>query len=132
MMPRRRLVDDMTGAAAIEFAFAIPVLACVMIGILQFGMILHASGGMRHAVGEGIRHAKIYPNASSTEVLAEVRDALSGINPAGITSLTFERGTSNNAQFGRISMTYQIQPVIPFVPMDLLTLTESKTAYVHN
>lgn len=124
------LASDERGATVIEFAFALPVLVTLMVGILQYGMILHTSGGLRNALGEGIRHAKVYPSATQASVLQKTRDALPGIDPNGITALTFERGVSNGAAFGRLSITYQAEAVIPFVPVQAITLTETKTAYL--
>ena len=125
------LFKDVRGAAVIEFAFALPVIAMVMIGILQMGMVLHASGGVRHALGEGIRYARVNPEATPTEVVAHARAALQGIDRHGITALTFQRGTSPaGANFGRIAMRYEITTVIPFVPLAPFVLNETKTTYL--
>lgn len=124
------LALDKRGATIVEFALALPVLVTLMVGILQYGIILHASGGLRNALGEGIRHAKVYPGASQASVLQTTRDAMVGIDPGGITALTFERGVSNGAAFGRLSITYQAEAVVPFVPVQAITLTQAKTAYL--
>ncbi len=58
-MKLRKLASHRDGAVAIEMAFALPVLVTLMIGILQFGLILQASGAMRHGIGEGLRFAKV-------------------------------------------------------------------------
>ncbi len=130
-MITHRLLKDIRGAAVIEFAFALPVIAVVMIGILQMGMVLHASGGMRDALGAGIRYARINPAATPAEVVAHARAALQGINRNGITSLTFQRGTSSaGAKFGRIAMRYEITAVIPFVPLTPFVLNQTKTTYL--
>lgn len=129
-MSAPRLFFDKQGATVVEFAVALPVLVVLMIGILQYGIVLHTSGGLRNALGEGIRHAKVFPNATEASVLQKTRDALVGINPGGITALTFERGVSNGAAFGRLTVSYQAKPVIPFVPVQVITLTETKTAYL--
>lgn len=129
-MKLARIGADQRGAAAVEFALAIPALITLMIAILQFGIVLHASGGVRHAVGEGIRHAKVYPDATEAQIYDKVRNSMAGVNPAGITSLTFERGTANGADFGRVTMQYELQPVIPFAAIPPITFNESRTAYL--
>jgi Flp pilus assembly protein TadG len=125
-----RLGEDLRGAAAVEFALAVPVLVTLMIGILQFGIVLHASGAVRHAVGEGIRHAKVYADATEAQVYQKIRDSMAGVNPAGITSLEFDRGTANGADFGRVTMQYKLQPVIPFAAIPPITFNETRTAYL--
>ncbi len=128
----RTFARDEKGAAVVEFALAIPVLITLMVGILQFGIVLHTSGGLRHAVGEGLRFAKINPHATTAQVVAETRAHLDGIDPAGITAIDFQRGTSNGAQFGRLTINYQATPVIPFVPREVIALSETRQAYLQN
>lgn len=125
-----RVLRDSRGGTAVEFAFALPVLVMVMIGILQFAIVMHASGAMRHVVGEGIRYAKVYPNATTEQVLTEARDSFAGIEAANVTELSFERGSSNGASFARMTMRYQLQPVIPFAPLPAILLSQTKTAYL--
>ncbi len=130
-MTTQSLLKDTRGAAVIEFAFALPTIAIVMVGILQMGMALHASGGMRHALGEGIRYARIKPNATDAQVEGHARAALLGIDGDGIRALTFDRGTTSGGQsFGRISMRYEIAMVIPFVPLPPFELEQTKTTYL--
>ena len=60
MKLHRILKRDERGAAAIEFAVAIPVLVLFIWGILQVGLLLQAHAGMQHALGEGARFATLY------------------------------------------------------------------------
>lgn len=125
------LLKDIRGAAVIEFAFALPTIAIIMMGILQMGLVLHASGGMRYALAEGIRFARVNPQATSAQVEGRARAALLGIDRNGITSLTFVRGTSSGgASFGRMAMRYEIAVAIPFVSLPPFVLNETKTTYL--
>lgn len=126
-----RLASDAGAAAAIEAAFALPILILIMIGSLQLGMILHASAGMRHAVGEGIRFARVYPNATEAEILQRVRQSFSGIAPANVTALSATRGEmANKARFARITMRYRADTVVPFIPLPPILLEEEKTTWL--
>jgi len=129
-MKLRNLIADVRGAAVIDFAFAMPVLITLMIGILQLSLVLQASGAMRNAVGEGMRYAKVHPSASESDVLAKARAGLAGINPDGIVALTLQRGTTNGADFARITMRYQLDPMIPFADIPPIVLNQSKFAYL--
>ena len=129
-MMLRRLFADKRGSTVIEFAFALPVLAMLMLGILQYGIVLHASGGLRHALGEGIRYAKVHPEASEAIVLQKTKESLVEIGPTKITSLTFVRGRTNGAQFGRLHIDYEITPLIPFLPIETIALSETRTSYL--
>ena len=126
----RALLTNREGSSTIDFAFALPVLATMMIGMVQMGVTLHTSGALRHAAGEGIRLAKVNPDATETEVLNEVRDELVAMKADNITNLTFTRGTSNGADFGEVSISYRVDPIIKYLPVPAVTLTETKQAYL--
>ena len=125
-----RIVRDRQGAFGIEFAIALPILVALMIGILNFGLVFNANGSMRHAMGEGLRLAKVDPTVSDATVIATTRSALVGVNPNAVQTLTFRRGTVNNTETGTMTMTVQLQPIIPFAMIPPITMTETKQIYL--
>lgn len=131
MTRRARLARSAKGATAVEFAFAAPVLIMLMVGILQVAVALHAAGGVRHAIGEGVRFAKVHRLATEAEVEAQVRRNFTGVDQAKLRSLTVERGvTADGAPFARISISYEPQIVIPFLPPRTVRLEESRLVYL--
>lgn len=121
------------GGAIIEFAFALPILVTLLIGILQSSLMLYAKSGMRHGIGEGVRFAKVYRNlqSDSATVLNKVRATAYGVEPSGIQSLTYQRTTNANGEdLATITMTYQPNSFIPFVRKLPITLTEARTVYL--
>lgn len=126
----KNLRSDKSGAVVIEMAFALPVVIALMIGILQFALVLQASGAMRHGIGEGLRFAKVNASATPAQVEAEARANMAGVKLSGIQSLTFQRGTASGAAFGRIAMQYELTPLIPFAPLPAIQLNETRTAYL--
>ena len=127
----RSIGRNRTGSLGFEFAIAMPILVTLMLGVLQFGMALHASGSMRNAMGEGLRLAKVDPNATAAEVYAETRDEMVGVDQNGITSLVFTRGTAaNGAEFGKLVMKYTMKPLLPFAPIPDIVLEEEKQIYL--
>lgn len=129
-MRGRNLHRDERGSSIVEFALSLPILAMLMMAILQFSLVLHASGNLRHALGEGIRHAKINPHLTDAQVTDYTRDRLNAMDHSGIASLTFSRGTQNGASFGTLSITYEMTPMIPFMPIEVISLSETKRAYL--
>ena len=129
-MTTRKLLADTRGAVAIEAAFALPLLATLMIGILQFALVLQASGAMRHAIGEGLRYVKVHPDATSTEVLEVTKDAMAGVDLAGLKGTSYQKGSVNGAAYGRIILRYELTPLIPFVDLPPITLRETRRAYL--
>lgn len=126
----KRISSNDRGSIGLEFGLAIPILVALIIGVLQFGLILNANGSMRHAMGEGLRLAKVDPTASDTVVTDHVKAELVGVDPAGIQTLTFNRATSNNIDKGTMTMTIKLTPIIPFAMIPPITLTQTKTIYL--
>jgi Flp pilus assembly protein TadG len=130
----QRVRDDQTGAAAVEFVLALPVLVTLMIAILQFGLILQAQGAMRHGIGEGLRMAKVNAVATETQILDRARASMSGIDMNNVTSMSFTRGTSSVggevADWGRITVNYEMQPIIPFAPLPPIRLNATRRVYL--
>jgi len=131
MSSRKTLRACDQGVAAIEFAFAGPILIMLMIGMLQAAVALHAAGGVRHAIGEGARFAKVHRTASVDEVRAVVRSNFEGLHADRVKSLVVERGlTPAGAPFARIAMVYEPEIVIPFLKPRTLRFQESRLVYL--
>src|SRR4028119_2224507 len=80
MIGRRTIRKDERGVAAIEMAFALPILLLFVFGIFQFGVILHANAGMQHALGEGARYATLYPKPADNLIVDKMEEAVFGLN----------------------------------------------------
>ncbi len=126
------LVRNERGSLGIEFAFAIPVLVALIMGIVQFGLVLNANGAMRNAMGEGLRLAKVNPDATESAVLNRTLDSLVGVDHNGIEALTFSRGAVDNAETGTMTMKLKLTPIIPFAAIPPIELTQTKTVYLPN
>ena len=124
-----RMGRDARGATTVEMAFALPVLIMLMIGILQFGLVLQASGAMRHGIGEGLRTAKVSSSATTAQIEKEIKDQLRGINTEKAT-VAFTRGTEGGADYGEAKIDYTMKPVIPFAALPEIKLTESRRVWL--
>ena len=125
-----QLRNDSRGAVAVEMALTLPIIITLMIGILQFALILQAGGALRHGIGEGLRMAKVNPAVTEAQIRDEVRANLRGIDSRNIQGIDFVTGTTNGANWGRVDVVYQLQPIIPFAPLPSFQLNESRTVYL--
>jgi len=127
----QRIRSDDRGAAVIEMAFAMPVLIMIMIGMLQFAIVLQANGAIRHGIGEGLRLAKVNSGISDSDVFAEVDASIGGIKSANVTFKDFDKGTtSSGVSWGRLTVRYEITPVIPFASLGKIRLQETRRVYL--
>lgn len=132
MSGRRKVLGDEVGAAAIEFAFAVPVLVMFIWGIFQFAIILMANSGMQNALGEGARYATVYVLAnngppSEADIAAKITSAKFGLGNGTWSDPVFSWDTAANTVDITVSYTQ---------PMDFLlfsgpdvTLTAEKMVY---
>ena len=125
-----RLRRSTHASSTVDFAFALPVLMIIMLGTLQLGVYMHVSGSLRHALGEGIRYAKVYPSATADDVKNEIKSELPAIDPDNITALVFIRGTSGSIDYGAAGIRYRLEPIIPLIPVPAITITETSVAYL--
>ncbi|MFQ4149952.1 TadE/TadG family type IV pilus assembly protein [Arthrobacter sp. LAPM80] len=79
------------GAAAVEFAFILPVLLLLVIGIMEFGFLFNQQISASNAAREGARYAAVHyadSGFSAARVQTAATDAaptLNMVTPIGIT-----------------------------------------------
>ncbi len=78
---RKRLADE-RGATAVEFAFIVPLLLVLVLGIVEFGHAFQVQGTLSAAAREGVRLMALQNDPAAAR--AAVRNAASSLHP-GIT-----------------------------------------------
>ena len=77
-----RQIRDQRGAAAVEFAFIVPLLIVLVLGIAEFGHAFQVQGTLSAAAREGVRLMALQNDPAAAR--AAVRDAAASLDP-GIT-----------------------------------------------
>jgi Flp pilus assembly protein TadG len=126
-----RLLRDNGGAAALEFALAVPVLVTFIVGIAQLGILFMANNGLDSAVAAGARYATIYPRPSDTQIQSLIASERWGLDPANMTTPVIQHGTTSNNNWVRISTSYNVDLNFVFFTIEDVTLSETRTAWVH-
>jgi Flp pilus assembly protein TadG len=128
-----RIRRNQDGAAAIEFAIAVPVLVMFIWGIYQIGLLFWASAGMQHALGEGARYATLCLNPSPTCTIpsdAQIQTKISS-KVFGTDNGTFTVATPvTGAGFKTLSVSYTTATNFLFMTGPTVTLTHSKKVYI--
>jgi Flp pilus assembly protein TadG len=119
------------GAAAIEFAIAVPVLIVCIYGIFQVGLLYEANAGMQHALGEGARQASLW-DASTTShiptdatIKAKMNAKLFGQNDGSFTVSDPVTGTG----YKTLTISYTRQMSFLLLPGPNVTVIRSKKVY---
>ena len=128
----RRLKRDEQGAAAVEMALALPVLIVFIYGIFQVGMVMAASAGMQHALGEGARLATIYPYPTDATVKTRIENKIFGTYIGNYTvddpaDLKNGVGTTYAKD---LRVTYTVTPNFLFFTAPPITLVRTKRVYL--
>ena len=76
---RNRLHNE-RGATAVEFAFIVPLLIVLVLGIAEFGRAFQVQGTLSAAAREGVRLMALQNDPAAAK--AAVRNAAPSLNPA--------------------------------------------------
>ena len=131
MIRRATIRKDERGAAAIEMAFALPILLLFVFGIFQFGVILHANAGMQHALGEGARYATLYPKPADNLIVSKMSDSVFGMNIGTFSTPTVTTPAAADCTNCRLlTVNYTVTPDFVFFTGPQITLVRTKRVYV--
>jgi Flp pilus assembly protein TadG len=130
MSAGRLIRRDERGVAAIEMAFALPILMLFVYGIFQVGVILQANAGMQHALGEGARMATIYPSPADDAIEAKMSDAVFGMNIGTFGRPTVTTPEEDDCTYCKdLQVTYSVTPDFLFFNGPPIRLSKTKRVY---
>jgi len=124
------------GAAAIELAFALPVLVLFIYGIFVIGQLMAANAGAQNALGQGARYATLCLNPSSatgctlpsdSNIQAKISAGLFGTSSGNWSTPTIDRHDADHYLTIQVSYTQHLNFL--FFPGPTVTLTRSKKVY---
>ena len=134
----RSFFQNDRGAAAIEMAFALPVLIVLIWSFVQLAQIYRAMAGMQQALGEGARYATLCINPSVTgcsvptaaQVKARINSTVYGTAPGTFTVPDPAPGTSGTGSFYDLTVTYSQPTDLLLVPGPTINVSRSKRVWV--
>jgi hypothetical protein len=145
-MTRARIAHDEGGAAAVEMAFALPVLIAMLYAFIQLAEVYRAVAGMQQALGEGARFATLCSTQSATgcaappagtgtspvagSIKAKIYSSVYGIGPGTFTVADPILGASGTASYYYLSVTYSQPTTLFLFPGPTMRLTRDKRVWV--
>lgn len=140
------LSRDERGAAALEMAFAIPVLIVMIWAFVQLAQVYRAVAGIQQALGEGSRFATLCytqtsngcaspPPGSGTSpaagtIKAKIYSSVYGIGPGTFTVADPVSGTSGTASYLDLSVSYSQPTNLLLFPGPTMSLTRTKRVWI--
>jgi Flp pilus assembly protein TadG len=116
------------GAAAMEFALAVPVLIMMIYGIFRIGLLYEASAGMQHALGEGARYATLYPTPTDAQIKTRMISKLFGKGYGTFTVVDPVTDATNSYKTLTVNFTTPMDFLI--VPGPTVTVSRTKRVYL--
>lgn len=132
-MTRRRngLLQNKSGASAIEFALVVPFLVCLLVGMAQMGRLYLAHAGLRNLVADSARFAGISPRPSDTAIKERLRSGGFGLDQAHLAEPIVTYGAEGGANWAMIDMRYSIQLDFVFWRPAPMQLVEQRRVFIY-
>ncbi len=137
-MKTRRLLRNERGAAAIEMAFAFPVLIVMIWAFVQLAQVYRAAAGIQQALGQGARYATLCLNPSATgcttptatQVKTLITNSVYGTGPGTFTVADPLSGTSGTSKYYDLQVTYTQPTDLLLYAGPTINVSRSKRVWV--
>lgn len=140
MMLRLRLRADEHGVAAIEMAFALPVLIVMIWMFVQLAQVYRAVAGIQQGLGEGARYATLCLNPTASgctvptdvQIMAKINASVYGIGPGNFTVTTpvLLTDATNGGKYYDLKVGYTQSTNLLFFPGPDISVSRSKRVWV--
>jgi len=138
MMFGHRFARNQDGAAAVEMAFALPILVVMLWMFVQLAEVDRAVAGIQQALGEGARYATlcISPNAlgcgapDAASVKTKITNSVYGIGPGTFTVDDPVTGTDGTGNYYDLTVHYTQPTSLLLVPGPTINVSRSKRVWI--
>jgi Flp pilus assembly protein TadG len=136
-MLRRRLMVDENGAAAIEMAFALPILIIMIWAFVQLAQVYRALAGIQQGLGEGARYATLCLNPTALgcsapdgpSIKTKIQNSVYGIGPGTFTVADPVAGTSGTGSYYDLQVNYTQPTNLLLFPGPTINVSRSKRVW---
>ena len=127
-----RLARSESGAAMVEFAIVLPMLALLVFGMIDFGRAFKFYNNLATAVRDGARFGSAQNAPTAAPIIARVdavfRDAAGAAQPSTNATVDFIPPAGGLGSQVRVTVTdYPFDAISPFIPAGGIRFTVSAT-----
>jgi Flp pilus assembly protein TadG len=136
----RRLARNQEGVAAIEMAFALPILVLFIWMFVQLAQVYRAVAGIQQGLGEGARFATLCLDPDTDgcsipppdQIQAKIQAAVYGIGPGEFTPnvSTIQTDAAFGGSYYDLSVTYTQETNLLLFPGPDISVSRSKRVWV--
>ena len=137
-MKKRHFLRNESGAAAIEMAFALPVMIVMIWAFVQLAQVYRAMAGIQQGLGQGARYATLCLNPTTSgcttptaaQVKSRITSSVYGIGPGTFGVVDPVSGTSGTAKYYDLKVTYTQPTDLLLFPGPTINVSRSKRVWV--
>lgn len=137
-MVRRHIGRNEKGAAAIEMAFALPILIIMLWMFVQLAEVYRAVAGIQQALGQGARYATLCLSPSSSgcnvptaaSIKTQIQNSVYGVGPGTFTVSDPVSGNSGSAAYFDLTVSYTQSTSLLLFPGPTINVSRSKRVWV--
>jgi Flp pilus assembly protein TadG len=140
MKIRRSITRNEDGVAAVEMAFALPILIVMIWMFVQLAQIYRAMAGIQQALGEGARFATLCltpgPTGCITPTTDQVKNRITetvyGIGPGNFVVANPQAGNSavDGSSYYDLTVTYSQPTTLLLFPGPTINVSRSKRVWI--
>lgn len=138
MILRHKLGRNEDGVAAVETAFALPILILMLWIFVQLAQVYRALAGMQEALGEGARYATLCLDPTSdgcsapttADVKTRIEDNMYGVGAGSYSVADPVSGTDDGANYYDLTVTYSQPTSLLVVPGPTIHMSRSKRVWI--
>jgi Flp pilus assembly protein TadG len=133
-----RIRRDETGVAAIEMAFALPILIVMIWMFVQLAQVYRALAGIQQALGEGARYAALCLNPTiagcsaptADQIQAKINASVYGIGPGTFTVPRPVSAPPGTSYYYDLTVNYTQPTNLLLFPGPTINVSRSKRVWV--
>ena len=122
---------DQKGAALVEFALILPVLLLILLGIIEFGIILFDKAIITNASREAAREKTVFSAPSESDIKNKIVSLYGGLpitfgnDTLTATDISFTSATETTGTYWTASVNFRYDFL--YIPISPLNLTSTTT-----
>lgn len=125
-MRRHRLGACTSGAAAVEFAFVVPVLFAGLFLVVEFSRVMYSKIEFEYAMFNATRFGMVMKTADTAKVTKAVSDNFILLDPTHLTSVSFsEVANPDKTRTATLTASYDVQFLVALTSSKSITLSRS-------
>jgi Flp pilus assembly protein TadG len=134
----RRIRRNERGVAAIEMAFATPILVVMIWMFVQLAQMYRAVAGIQQALGQGARYATLCLNPTTAgctsptaaQIKTKINSSVYGIGPGTFTVADPSLGTSGTSNYYDLTVSYTQPTNLLLVPGPTINVSRRKRVWI--